>query len=99
MNRDKNKDKEIMNLSKHNLNTNFSNVSWIEFNHELVDHELKANINKTENFYRNISFEINNNILNRFRLKKIKEEGNECEKALNENIKFIKEKIEQIDIK
>lgn len=99
MNKDKNKDKDLMDFSKSNLNTNFLNVSWIEFNNELVDHELKVKINKIENFYHNISFEINNNILDRFRLKKIKEEGTKCNKNLNENIEFVKEKIDKIDIK
>ncbi|OEG62275.1 MAG: hypothetical protein BHK79_07105 [Halanaerobium sp. MDAL1] len=98
MDKDEFKDKKTIDLNEfNNKSVNLSNLNWIKFNHELVERDLNLKINEIEEFYHNISFEVNNNIISRKRLEKIIEEGVKCRKKLDKNIEFIKEKIGKLE--
>lgn len=93
-----NEDMEFINFAINNQNINLANVNWLEFNHELVNFDLKLKINKIETYYHNISLEITNNYTNESRVEKIKKNGLESKNILDKNIEFIKEKIEKVKL-
>lgn len=85
------------NFEKDDQYINLRNIKWIEFNHELINNELKEKVDDIENFYHNISLEISNQATNKERIEYFIENGKQCINILDENIKFIKDKIEEMD--
>lgn len=81
--------------------TNFMNKKWIEFNQELANFDLVGfEIEKTsilEKFYSIVTHEINNATSSKNRLEALNTYAEEGIKDLKKNIKFIKNKIEEID--